>query len=131
MVARFLPGGGLYLLEYLHLAAFEECLRVEVAEQVNQLPDKTCPPGLVAGSQTGTVVAMKVLVEEDVVAPVRVALELLATTVHRPLARLVAEEDTLQAGGHFLSYFKEVHPAARAGGALNFEIVAIIQVELQ
>ena len=43
------------------------------------------PAGLVAGAQPRPVVAVEVLVEEDVVAPVRIGLELLRAAIDRPL----------------------------------------------
>src|ERR1700756_1669453 len=45
-----------------------------------------------AGADPGAVVAMEVLVEQEQVVPVRVALELLDPAEHRPPARLVLGE---------------------------------------
>ena len=57
------------------------------------------PAGLVARAKAGAVVAVEVLVEEDVVAPVRVVLELLRAAVDRPAALVVAQEDRAEAVG--------------------------------
>ena len=53
--------------------------RVHPAEQVHQPRDDPRPAGLVTGAEAGAVVAVEVLVEQDVVTPVRVVLELLAS----------------------------------------------------
>src|SRR5262245_21679731 len=60
---------------------------------VDQRRHQTGPAGLVAGAEAGAVVAVEVLVKEDQVAPVRVALELLGAAVDRPPSLPVARED--------------------------------------
>src|SRR5262245_31808352 len=62
--------------------------------------DNAGPAGLVAGAEAGAVVAVEVLVEEDVVAPVRVVLELLGAAVDRPTAAGVAPEDRRETIGN-------------------------------
>src|SRR6202142_1110391 len=42
---------------------------------LDELRDQTGPPGLMAGAEPGAVVAVKVLIEQDVVAPVRILLK--------------------------------------------------------
>ena len=59
--------------------------------------DDPGPAGLVARAEAGAVVAVEVFVEQDVVAPVRIVLELLGAAVHRPPAVLVAQEDAREA----------------------------------
>ena len=55
----------------------EQHLGRDCSEELDQHRNDGCPPGLVARAETGTVVAVEVLVEKDVVAPVRVLLKLL------------------------------------------------------
>jgi hypothetical protein len=51
------------------------------------------PAGLVARAQAFAVIAVKVFVEQDVVAPMWIALEFLCFTVNRSTVMLVAHED--------------------------------------
>lgn len=52
---------------------------------LNQLGYQRRPAGLVAGPNACAVVAVEVLVEQNIVAPVRVGLELVRAAKHRPL----------------------------------------------
>ncbi len=83
------------------------------------------------GAQAGAVVSMKILVEQDIVPPVRIALEFLNTAVHGPPPRFIAQEDPSQTVGDFTRHFEQIHLVARAGGALDFKVVAIVEVERQ
>src|SRR5215469_7759158 len=62
-------------------------------KEVERAGDETRPSSLMAGSQARTIVAVEIFVEEDVVAPVRILLELLRCSVHRPLAVRIAREE--------------------------------------
>src|SRR3954468_6511640 len=75
------------------LAGFEELLRRDRREQVQEASYDSRPTGLVARSQAGPVVSVEVLVEEDEVLEVRIVLELPGAPIHRPPAALVAKED--------------------------------------
>ena len=55
---------------------FEESLRIDHPIELDDPRDHSGPPGLVARAEARAVVAVEVLVEEEVVAPVRVFLEL-------------------------------------------------------
>src|SRR5271155_5962929 len=81
-----------------------------------------------AGAQAGTIVAVKILVEQQQVPPVRVVLESRHTAVNRAPARPVASESSNQAVGYLLGYFVERHLVPRTGGALDGEVVPVIQV---
>src|SRR5690242_13957335 len=60
------------------LPGFEQLLPVE-AEDPHERRDERRPAGLMSSTHARAVVAMEVLVEEHVVAPVRVGLQLLRT----------------------------------------------------
>jgi len=66
----------------------------------------------VTRSKPGAVIPMEVLVEQDVVAPVRVGLEFLRSTVDRPPATLVAQENAGQPVRDLLGHLEEVHNPA-------------------
>ena len=60
-----------------------------------------------------------------------IGLELLDTPVHRAPATLVTQKDALQASRDLLAHLEEVHQVPGAGRALDFKIVAMIEIELQ
>ena len=95
-----------------------------------QQRDGAGPAGLVAGADAGAVVAVEVFVERDQVVPVRVGLELLYSAVDRPASVLVVGERRRQARGDFGGDLEQVHLLPRAGGALDFELVAVVAVQL-
>jgi len=43
---------------------------VEEAKELDEFGHESCPTGLVTGAQPGTIVAMEIFIEVDVVAPV-------------------------------------------------------------
>jgi len=55
--------------------------------------------GLVAGADPGAVVSVEVLIEQQIVSPVGIALEFFASTEYRPPAGFIAQEDAGQAIG--------------------------------
>ena len=62
-----------------------------------------------AGAQPGTVVAVEVLVKEDVILPMGIGLELLGTTVDGSPAMLVVQEDPCEPVRDLLTHLEEVH----------------------
>ena len=60
---------------------------------LEQLRHQAGPAGLVAGADASPVVAVKVLVKQDVLAPVRVVLKLALPTVDRSATVGAAEEE--------------------------------------
>ena len=79
-------------------SGFKHLLWIEVAVKLDELPDRPRPTRLMAGPQARPVVSVEVLVEQQVIPPVGIGLELLRTPVHRAPTALVTEEDALQAG---------------------------------
>src|SRR5689334_15351500 len=72
------------------LAPDERRLVIERGEQVHDAGDQAGPAGLVVRPQPGAVVAVEVLVEREVVAPVRIVLKRARAAVHGALALGVA-----------------------------------------
>ena len=62
---------------------------IQQSEKLNGFCNEPCPSGLMTGTKPGAVIAVEVFIEEDVVAPVRIALELLGTTVDGSKSLLV------------------------------------------
>src|SRR5262249_39508178 len=82
-------------------------------------------------SDPGAIVAMKVLVKQNVVAPVRIRLKLLSAAKHGAAAGLVAKKDAGQANTYFSAHLEERHQVPRPGWALDLEVVSVICVELE
>ncbi len=62
-----------------------------------QLSDKPCPAGLVARAQARAVIAVKKFVEQEIVAPVGIALQSLIISIERAVSSLVSQEEPCQA----------------------------------
>src|SRR5215831_5905914 len=114
---------------YFRLSAgFEETLRVELAKDLDEGSDEAGPAGLVAGAEAGAVVAVEVLVEEQVVPPVGIVLEFGDAAVDRTPAGGIADEDAGETPADFTRDFEQVHPVSGAGGALDAEVIAMKKV---
>src|ERR1700745_3796215 len=65
------------------LGRLDRHFRCYAREHVEVACDQTRPTGLMACSQSGAVVAMEIFKEQDVIAPVRIFLKFLRTSIHR------------------------------------------------
>src|SRR5947209_10257780 len=101
-----------------------------LAALLEELGDEAGPARLVARADAGAVVAVEVLVEQNHVAPVRVALELLRVAEDRPAAVLAAQEDPREAPRELGRHLPEVQLCAGAGRALDLQAVAVEVLEL-
>src|SRR5207302_1374695 len=72
-------------------------LTAVLALLLDELGDQAGPARLMARAHAGPVVAVEVLVERHIVAPVRIVLEILLPAKHRPPAVVVAHEDADEA----------------------------------
>src|ERR1700722_14599753 len=132
----FVRGPNFYLCDWFpgkaaFSAALQELLSVNAAEHLDQFSHQAGPSGLMAGPEAGTIVTVEVLEEQDVVLPLWVSLELLRTTVNRATAGFIPQKSAGETMGNFPRYLEEVNQLARAGGALNLEVVSVIRVERQ
>src|SRR6266481_6101227 len=84
-------------------------LGIEHVQVLDQFCHESGPTRLVAGTETRTIVAMEILLEEEVVAPVRIALECVGATVDRPPALVVPQIDSGEAPGNLHGHLKKVH----------------------
>src|SRR4029079_17921294 len=90
--------------------------RVGSTDEVSHHPG---PAGLVSRPQTGAVVPVEVLVEGDVVAPPRVALQLVDPAVAGTAAVRPAEEQRDQATSEVLGAHPEGHRPTAPGWVLD------------
>src|SRR5271157_1255756 len=120
---------GFALRKGTFFAGIQKLLRVETTEKLDQLCDHAGPTGLMTGPEARAVIAVEVLVEQDVILPVGIGLEFLRAAVHRTPAGFIPQEDPLQTIGYFMGDLEQVHQFARAGGTLDFEVVTVIEIE--
>src|SRR5688572_11858553 len=81
-----------------HRAAIENLLRRHGCEQMHGAGYETRPAGLMAGTQTGPIVTVEIFVEQEMVAPVRIVLELLGRSIYRPSAIAITQKDAAEPG---------------------------------
>ena len=89
------------------LANFQEMLGVEEAKELEARRYEARPTCLMAGTQASAVVAMKVLVEEQVVALMGVGLERLGPPIDGSAAAFIAEKDACEPLCDLPGHFKE------------------------
>src|SRR5215831_14538627 len=82
-------------------------LRVQACEQIEPTGDEPRPSGLVAGAEARAIVAVEILVKEDVVLPVRILLELLTPSVKRAAPILVPQENARKPPANLLGDFEQ------------------------
>src|SRR5215469_4363539 len=110
--------------------AFEKGSGIQASKNFDQRRHQPGPSGLVTGADAGAIVAVEIFVEQKIVPPVRVALELLSDAEHWPPAALVAQKDPGQPIGDFAGDLEQVHRVAQARRTVDPEIAAIIEVVL-
>src|SRR6516225_10446188 len=121
----------LFPTERRFCSTVQKGFRVELTKNLDKQGDNTGPTRLVTGPDAGAIVAMEVLVEQEIVPPVRISLEFSGAAKNRPAAAPVLQEDAGQAIGDLVRHLVQVHDIARTGRALDFEVVAVIGVVVQ
>src|SRR2546421_887849 len=104
--------------------------RISFSALLEELRDQPRPSRLVVRAHARAVVAVEVLVEQEVVAEVRIALQLLGLAEGRPAAVLIEKEDGGEAAGDLGRHLSERHLPARTGGKFDGELFAQVVVEL-
>src|SRR5260370_39898561 len=82
-----------------------------------------------AGANPAPIIAMKIFVEKNEIAPVRIALKKLSASCYGTAAVRIAKKNVNEPPGNFRGYLPEVGFAAGMRGALHFEIFAVVVVE--
>src|SRR5882762_6853736 len=96
----------------------------------DQFCDQASPAGLMAGADPGPIVAMKELVEENKIFPVRIMLENLKPACNGTAATRIAKEDMDEPAGDFSRYLPEIGFLRRVRRALHLEVLAVVVVKL-
>src|SRR5829696_3759658 len=97
---------------------------------VNQRGDEPRPAGLVRGAEPHAGVAVKVFVEQDEVAPVRVVLELGVPAVGGAAPFGVARKQPYEAVGEAARHLVELDGRLARDGALHRELPSVSLAEL-
>lgn len=100
------------------------------APWLKQLGDESGPAGLMASAEPLASLSVKILVEQEAVAKMRILLELAVVAEDGSLAVRVAEEQFCQAIGDLVAdgFQREILP--RSGWALDKKIVAVVVMKL-
>src|SRR5712664_3154761 len=83
-----------------------------------------------AGADSGPVVAMKIFVEQDEVAPMRIALKEIDAACNRPAAVRITQKDVCEPPGNFGRYLPEIRFVAGMRWTFHFEIFAVVVMKL-
>src|SRR5271157_4889762 len=81
---------------------------------LHQLRDDAGPSGLVARSNSGSRIAVEVLMEQHQVTPMRISLELFEIAEHRPAAILIAKKNVRHPARKFSRYLPQSHHLSRS-----------------
>lgn len=114
------------------LSGFEVALGADGSKELDQPGNQSCPAGLVAGALAHAVDAMEIFIEENVVPPMGVRLKLFRPSENGTIAVFVSQKNAFQTR-RLISRLtsKRVHHAPRSGGTFNFEVVSVIEIELE
>ena len=96
-----------------------------LAALLNELGNQSRPSGLVARSDAGAIVAMKVLVKIDEVAPVRIVLKFLKPAIDRPMSICGTQKNSRQSTGNLSGSLPQRCLSARTGRQLDRESVPV------
>src|ERR1700758_3486237 len=96
-----------------------------------ELRDQTGPPGLMRGADAAAAVAVKVLIEKNVVAEVWIVLPpCRVMSVERAAPARITQENAREPHGELVGNLIECQEASGAGGAFDLEVVAVVVVKL-
>ncbi len=93
-------------------ADFKGLSGIERTKEFDKFRNQSGPACLVAGTEPSAIIPVEIFVEQDVVAPEGVGLELLSSTIDRPPAVLIAQEDAGEPVRDFLGHLEKVHHPA-------------------
>src|SRR5262249_23511814 len=119
-------GGDLLPLDYkIRVKRAGRGLTKPRVDLLNQIGPHPPPSRFMGGAEPRPLVALKVLKEENLVAPVLVALEFFHPPVCGPSPVFAAQEEFDQPPRQLLADLPEVHHLSRPGRAFDLEVVAV------
>src|SRR6185436_21196523 len=101
------------------LAKIQNLLRGCIGAQMQSTRDEPCPSGLVVCTETGSIVAVEILVEKDVIAPMRVLLESCQSSIDWPFPFAIAQKNAGQPAAEFLCDLEKRHIHSGTGRTLD------------
>src|SRR6267154_2534786 len=90
---------------------------------------QTGPAGLMAGANPAPIITVEIFVEENEIAPVRIALKKFRAAGYRTAAVRIAKENVNEPPGNFRRHLPEIGFGAGMRGALDFKIFTVVVVE--
>src|SRR5438093_579678 len=109
----------------------ENLVRGHRCEEMHESGNRAGPTGLVIGAKAGAVVAVEVLVELQIIAPVWITLELLTAAIDGASAILAFQKHVRETTRDLFGNLIQVHVPAGTGWTFDGEIVAVVVVVLQ
>ena len=97
---------------------------------LQKLGGETGPAGLVGCAQARSIIRVEILVEPDFIRPVGLLKQTLITPLEGPGTVVPPEEKSIQAFREVVRNLVERQHVSAPGGALDFEIISIVTVEL-
>src|SRR5205085_638789 len=117
---------------YLSSSRLQVRFDVVACEVVEAAGDERSPAGLMRCAEAAARLAVKVFVEEDEFAPVRIVGEACVVALPSRAALVVWDEDAREPAIQFLRDFGERQHATRSRRAFDLEIVAVeVMITLQ
>jgi hypothetical protein len=110
------------------LARIEELHGVEASEELDERRHETGPSRLVTGPDRSPRISMEILGENQMIAPVRVALKFSHSTINGAAPFGVPEENTDETSGDFTSHLIEIHLGTGSSRAFHFHRVSVVEV---
>ena len=97
---------------------------------LDELCHEAGPARLVARSNPGTVICVKIFKERDVITPVWIVLECFIPTKDSAASLLIAQKDPHHAMGNVIRNFIQRNLVARKCWAFHEEVIAVIMMKL-
>lgn len=107
-------------------ACFQRPLCIEEAVKLDEFGNEPGPAGLVTGAQPGAIVTMEVFIEEDVIAPEGILLELFRAAMGGSSASFVTQENPREPVRDLFTHLEEVHEFPGPRGAFDLKVVAVV-----
>src|SRR5215472_16895711 len=114
-----------------HFAQLQNLFRSGGRKQVHGPGDDAGPTRLMARTEARSVITVEVFVKQDVIAPVRIFLEFLRSTIDWPPTIRASKKDAGQPSGDLLGHLVQSHAASRTGRTFDGKFIAIVGVILQ
>jgi hypothetical protein len=112
-------------------ATGSDFIRADGRKQVYHSRDHASTACLMTGAQASPIVAVEILEELQVIAPMRVSLKFLAAAEDGAATSFVTDENTREPARYLFSYLMQSHQVPAVGRTFDIELVAIVGIILQ